>query len=165
MMQELIQYVSACGSLKYAKVAMRSDIAHAVAVSSRFMAILGNSLVSHPVNHEILEGDKKLMSMLGNGSDMADDVDTHRSTRKYVFALAVTVVSWCSRLQRIVALPTPVGEHISAIDASKEATWLICLCNEIDLPERIWSLGCETVQCQTKNTMFHVCSKQMCITI
>ena len=52
---------------------------------------------------------------------MAGDVDTRKSTSGYVYTLAGGAISWCSRLQRIVALSTKEAEYISATDASKKA--------------------------------------------
>ncbi|KAH7307767.1 hypothetical protein KP509_22G076900, partial [Ceratopteris richardii] len=65
-------------------------------------------------------------------SDMAGDVDTRKSTSGYVFTIAGGVVSWCSRLQKIVALSTTEAECISATQTSKEAIWLARLCSEFD---------------------------------
>ncbi|MCO5562840.1 hypothetical protein L7F22_016475 [Adiantum nelumboides] len=63
-------------------------------------------------------------------SDMAGDVDTRKSTSGYVFTLARGAVSWCSKLQKIVASSTTEAEYISATEASKEAIWLARLCSE-----------------------------------
>ncbi|MCO5606659.1 hypothetical protein L7F22_060847 [Adiantum nelumboides] len=46
-------------------------------------------------------------------------VDARKSTSGYVFTLAGGAVSWCSRLQKIVALFTTEAEYISATEASK----------------------------------------------
>ena len=54
-------------------------------------------------------------------SDMAGDVDTHKSTSGYVYTLAGEAISWCSRLLRVVALSTTEAEYISATEASKKA--------------------------------------------
>ncbi|MCO5596081.1 hypothetical protein L7F22_050139 [Adiantum nelumboides] len=69
-------------------------------------------------------------------SDMAGDVDTRKSTSGYVFTLARGAVSWCSRLQKIVALSTIEAEYISGIEASKEAIWLARLCSDFGLPDK-----------------------------
>ena len=67
-------------------------------------------------------------------ADMAGDVDTRKSTSGYVFTIAGGAVSWCSRLQKIVALSTTEAEYISATEASKEAIWLGRLARELGMP-------------------------------
>lgn len=66
-------------------------------------------------------------------ADMAGDVDTCKSTSGYVFTLAGVAVSWCSRLQKIVALSTTKAEYISDTKASKEAIWLSRLATDLGL--------------------------------
>ena len=70
-------------------------------------------------------------------SDMAGDVDTGKSTYGYIYTLAEGAISWCSRLQQIVALSTTESGYISATEASKEAIWLTLLCSELGLPKQI----------------------------
>ena len=96
-------------------------------------------------------------------SDMAGDVDTRKSTSGYVFTLAGGAVSWCSRLQRIVALSTTEAEYISATEASKEAIWLARLCSEFGLPDKAPVLGCDSQSaiCLAKNAMFHARTKHI----
>ncbi|MCO5587877.1 hypothetical protein L7F22_041829 [Adiantum nelumboides] len=128
-----VPYASACGSLMYAMVATWPDIAHAVGVVSRFMAspcrLLWDAVKSIMW---YLKGTKNKCLCYGKGplelkgfcdSDMAGDVDTRKSTSGYVFTLAGGVVSWCSRLQKIVALSTTEAEYISATEVFKEAIW------------------------------------------
>ena len=55
---------------------------------------------------------------------MAGDRDSSRSTTGYVFTVGGTVVSWISRLQRVVALSSAEAEYVSLIEASKEMIWL-----------------------------------------
>ncbi|MCO5553380.1 hypothetical protein L7F22_006901 [Adiantum nelumboides] len=96
-------------------------------------------------------------------SNMAGDVDTRKSTSGYVFTLAEGAVSWCSRLQKIVALSTTEAEYISATEASKEAIWLAPLCNEFGLPDKAPMLGCDSQSaiCLAKNAMFHARTKHI----
>ncbi|MCO5602055.1 hypothetical protein L7F22_056182 [Adiantum nelumboides] len=96
-------------------------------------------------------------------SDMAGDVDTRKSTSGYVFTLARGVVSWCSRMQKIVALSTTEAEYISATEASKEATWLARLCSEFGLPDKAPMLGCDSQSaiCLAKYAMFHARTKHI----
>ena len=96
-------------------------------------------------------------------SDMASDVDTRKFTSGYVYTLASGAISWCSRLQRIVALSTTEAEYISATEASKEAIWLAHLCNEFGMPEKAHVLGCDSQSaiCLAKNAMFHARTKHI----
>jgi len=57
-------------------------------------------------------------------SDMAGDKDSRRSTIGYVFIVGGTVVSWISKLQKVVALSTIEAEYVATIEASKEVIWL-----------------------------------------
>ena len=86
-------------------------------------------------------------------SDMGGNVDTRKSTSGYVFTLAGGAVSWCSRLQKVVALFTTEAEYISATEASKEGIWLARLCSELGLPEKAPTLGCDrqSAICLAKN--------------
>ena len=45
----------------------------------------------------------------------------------YVFTVAECVISWKAELQETVALLTTEAEHSAAVEASKEALWLIGL--------------------------------------
>ena len=48
--------------------------------------------------------------------------------------LQVGCISWCSRLQRIVALSITEAKYIAATNASKqEAIWLTLLCSDLGL--------------------------------
>ena len=78
-------------------------------------------MVCNKVHYEILERGKKKCLCYGKDplelkgfcdSDMASDVDTWKSTSGYVFTLAGGAVSWCSSLQKIVALSTTEAEYI-----------------------------------------------------
>ena len=56
--------------------------------------------------------------------DMARDMDTRKSTTGYLYTFAGAIVSWVSRVQRIVALSTTEVEYIAAIEACKEMLWM-----------------------------------------
>jgi hypothetical protein len=46
-------------------------------------------------------------------SDMAGDKDSRRSTTGYVFTIGGTIVSWISKLQKVVALSTIEAEYVA----------------------------------------------------
>ncbi|MCO5578707.1 hypothetical protein L7F22_032552 [Adiantum nelumboides] len=107
-----VPYASACGSLMYAMVATRLDIAHAVRVVSRFMAT-PSRLHWDAVNSimRYLKGTKNKCLCYGKGplelkgfcdSDMASDVDTRNP--QAVMCLLLQVVLFhgvLSRLQKL----------------------------------------------------------------
>ena len=53
-------------------------------------------------------------------SDMSADADTRRFTSVYVMTYAGGVVSWQSRLQKMVALSNTEAEYMAAVEAGKE---------------------------------------------
>ena len=129
-----VPYASAVGSLMYAMVCTRPDIAHAVGVVSRYMSNPGK---------EHWEGVKWILRYLKGTSGMAlcfkksniilqgfvdanlgGDLDNRKSTTGYVFTLGGTVVSWMSRLQKSVALSTTEAEYMAISEAGKEMIWL-----------------------------------------
>lgn len=57
-------------------------------------------------------------------SDYAGDIDTRRSTTRYVLKLAGGPVTWLSPRQIIVTLSITEAEYIVACAATKEAIWL-----------------------------------------
>ena len=54
---------------------------------------------------------------------MAGDKDSRRSTTGYVFTMGGTIVSWISKLQKVVALLTTEAEYVAATEA-KDVIWL-----------------------------------------
>ncbi|WKA04180.1 hypothetical protein VitviT2T_022237 [Vitis vinifera] len=136
-----VSYASALGSLMYAMVCTRPDIAYAVGVVSRFL--------SNPGRHHweavkcimrYLRGIFKLKLTFEGGkpilvgytdSDMAGDVDNRRSTSGYLMTFSGGAVSWQSRLQKCVALSTTEAEYIAAAEACKELLWMKCFMQEL----------------------------------
>ena len=107
-----VQYESAMGSLMYAMVCTRLDIAHAMEILSRFMSKEGKehwTIVKrffrylHGTSDYGLcyEGRPILDRVLDiHGfvdADWAGDLDQRRSTSGYVFSLFGGVVSWMSK--------------------------------------------------------------------
>ena len=101
-----IPYALAVGSLMYAMVCTRPDIAHAVGVVSRFLSNPGKehwAAVKWILRY--LRGTSKVCLCFGNGkpmldgftdSDMAGDVDSRKSTSGYLMTFAGGAVAWQS---------------------------------------------------------------------
>ena len=117
--QEEINYMSkvpysVVGSLMYAIVCTRPDIAHAVGVVRRYMNDLGkeNWMVVKWIlrylrgitSHALCFGGSSTVLQGYVDSDMAGDKDSRRSTTWYVFIMGGTIVSWILKLQKVVAL-------------------------------------------------------------
>ena len=136
-----VPYASAVGSIMYAMVCTRPDIAQSVSVVSKYMANPGKRhweavkwilryLKGAPdvgLTFRKSEG----ISILGYvDSDYAGDLDRRRSTTGYIFTLVGSAVSWKSTLQSIVALSTTEAEYMAATEAVK-AIWLKGLVAEL----------------------------------
>ena len=131
-----VPYASAVGSLMYAMISTRPDIAHAVSVVSRFMANPGREhwrAVQWILRY--LKGTADVGIQYSKGadsgqligyadSDYGGDLDRRRSTTGYVFTLSGSPISWKSTLQDTIALSTTEAEYMAAVEASKEGLWL-----------------------------------------
>ena len=112
-----VLYASAVGSLMYAMICTRPDIAQAVGVVSRFMAIPSRehwNIVKMLLRYVkgtsdealCLEGSEFIVKGYVD-SDFAGDLDKRKSTTGYMFTLTSVVVSWVSELQIVLTLSTP----------------------------------------------------------
>uniref|UniRef100_A0A2N9H7K1 Retrovirus-related Pol polyprotein from transposon TNT 1-94 n=1 Tax=Fagus sylvatica TaxID=28930 RepID=A0A2N9H7K1_FAGSY len=168
-----VPYASAIGSLMYAMVCTRPDIAHAVGVVSRYMSnpgkqhweavkwilrylkgTLGTSLC-------FTGADMKLTGYVD--SDLAGDVDTRKSTTGYVYTLGGTAVSWVSRLQKIVALSTTEAEYVAVTEAGKEMVWLQGFLEELGQRQKKGILHSDSQSAifLAKNPAFHSRTKHI----
>eukprot|EP00253_Pinus_taeda_P003184 PITA_03184 len=131
-----VPYASAIGSLMYAMVCTRPNIAHAVGVLSRFISkprkehctavkrvfryLRGTS--DYGFCYQGRPGLDRVLDIHGFvDADWAGDLDQKRSTSGYVFNLFGGAVSWMSKNQSVVALSTTASEYMVATHASKEA--------------------------------------------
>ena len=116
-----VPYASAVGSLMYAMVCTRPDIAHAVGVLSRFMSKPGKehwTTVKRVFRYLRGTSDYGLCCQGRPGLDRvldihgfvdgywAGDLDQRRSTSGYVFNLFGGAVNWMSMKKYVVALST-----------------------------------------------------------
>ena len=109
-----VPYALFVGSLMYAMVCTRLDIAHAVGVVSRFFSNLGiEYLNTIKWILRYLRGTFKVFLHFGDDkhvlcrytdADMADNVDTRKSTTGYMMTFAGGAVSWQSKLQKYITL-------------------------------------------------------------
>ncbi|RVW20464.1 Retrovirus-related Pol polyprotein from transposon TNT 1-94 [Vitis vinifera] len=138
-----VPYASAIGSLMYAMVCTRSDIAHAVGVVSRFMSRPGK---------QHWEAVKWILRYL-----------KEKSTTGFVFTLGGTAISWTSNLQKIVTLSTTEAEYVAATEAGKEMIWLHGFLDELGKKQEMGILHSDSQSAifLAKNSAFHSKSKHI----
>lgn len=134
-------YQSAVGTLMYAMLGTRPDIAFAVSVVSRYAA---NPTIDHmnavlrvfsylrgTLDFELVfQGE--LTALRGwSDSDWAGCDETRRSTSGFVFNLGSGAISWSSKRQPTVSLSTCEAEYKAMTLAAKEAVWLRTLLSRL----------------------------------
>uniref|UniRef100_A0A7N2RFG7 Integrase catalytic domain-containing protein n=1 Tax=Quercus lobata TaxID=97700 RepID=A0A7N2RFG7_QUELO len=168
-----VPYASAIGSLMYAMVCTRPDIAHAVGVVSRFMSRLGKQhweAVKWILRY--LKGSSDTCLCFTGASlklqgyvdaDFAGDIDSRKSTTGFVFTLGGTAISWASNLQKIVTLSTTEAEYVAATEAGKEMIWLHGFLDELGKKQEMGILHSDSQSAifLAKNSAFHSKSKHI----
>ena len=129
-----IPYASAIGSLMYAMLCTRPDIAYAVSVTSRYQANPGEKHWSavktilkylRRTKDLILSYGSQELSIHGySDSDFQSDVDDRKSTSGFIFLCNGGAVSWKSFKQTTTADSTTEAEYVAASEAAKEAVWM-----------------------------------------
>jgi hypothetical protein len=134
-------YAQAIGSLMYAMLGTRPDVAFAVSCCSRYLANPGEPHIKAAkrimrylrgtINLELtFRG--ALGPLLGyTDSDWAGDAATRRSTSGYIFNVGSGAISWSSKRQTVVALSSCEAEYMGETQATKEAVWLRSLLKEL----------------------------------
>ncbi|XP_033516008.1 secreted RxLR effector protein 161-like [Nicotiana tomentosiformis] len=130
-----IPYASLIGSLMYALVCTRPDIAFAVRMLGRYQSNPG--LDYWKADKRVLrylQGTKDFkltykysdsLEVIGySDSNLGGCKDTDKSTSGYIFLLAGGVVSWRSVEQTIVVTSTMEAEFIACYDTTSLALWL-----------------------------------------
>ena len=136
------KYQSAVGSLMYAMLGTRPDLAFAVSMVSRFAH---NPTGTHwkAVEHIFGYLNKtldfelvfrgELRPLVGcSDADWAGDLSTSRYTGGYAFNLGSATLSWSSKRQPTVALSSCEAEYMAQTQAAKEAIWLRSLKQDLD---------------------------------
>eukprot|EP00253_Pinus_taeda_P034735 PITA_34735 len=159
-----VPYASAVGSLIYAIVCTKPNIAHVVGVLSMFTSkprkehwtvvkrlfryLHGTS--DYGLCHQGRQGLDRVLDIRGFVDvEWAGDLDQKRSTSRYVFNLFGGAVSWMSKKQFVVALSTTEVEYMAVTHASKEVVWLQRLCSSMGLVH-----GAIRIDCDSQNAIF-----------
>ena len=158
-----IPYASAVGSIMYAMVATRPDLAYVVGVVSRYMSNLGKKhweAVKHILRYLKLTTDAQLTFRLitldevkgYTDSDYARNADNRKSTSGYIFTYGGGAISWRLKLQECTALSTTEAEYIAASEAVKEAIWLHRLSADFSATSRI-DRTTTTIYCESQSAV------------
>ncbi len=138
-----VLYIKAVGSLMWAMLGTRPDIAFAVQTVSRFSQ---NPGLAHweavKRIYRYLKGtrdlwlryggkEKKLEGYVDADGSMAED---RHAITGYAFLLNGGTVSWASKRQEIVSLSTTESEYVAATHGTKEAMWLRSLIAQVFSP-------------------------------
>lgn len=165
-----VPYASGVGSIMYAMVCSRPDLAYAVSVISRFMSNPGK------IHWEALKWILRYLKGASNfglmferqddinqpvigyvDSDYAGNVDTRKSLTGFLFTLYGTAISWKSSLLSVVALSTTEAEYIALTEAIKEAMWLKGITNELGINQGQLVVYCDSQSAihLTEHQVFH----------
>ncbi len=147
-MMSNIPYREAVGSIMYAAITVRPDIAFIAGQLAIFCENPGPThwkaakrvlkYLAGTRNHGLCFDGRHIDNNLLIGysdADYAGDCDTRRSTSGFVFVLNGAAVTWASRRQPIVALSTMESEYIAASDPSREVIWLRRLLHELGIEQ------------------------------
>ena len=129
-----VPYSLVVSILMYVTVCTRLDITHAVGVASRYMNNPGKEhwkavlwilrYLRGTTSHAICFGGSDTVLQGYVDADTTGDKDSRRSTKGYVFTVGGTIMSWISKLQKVVTLSRMEVEYVATIEASKEIIWL-----------------------------------------
>lgn len=137
-------YQHVIGSIMYAAIHTRPDIAFAVGRLSQYLSDPaghhGQALKSllryirSTVNKGIVYGDSGSSKVIGySDSDYAADKLDRKSILGYVYMLAGGPVSWMSRKQKSVATSTTEAEYMALSTCAKEGMWMVQLLKDMSL--------------------------------
>ncbi|KAG7572396.1 Integrase catalytic core [Arabidopsis suecica] len=130
-----IPYASAIGSIMYAMLCTRPDVACALSMTSRYQSDPGEShwiVVKNILKYLrrtkdkflVYGGSEELVVSGYTDASFQTDKDDFRSQSGFVFCLNGGAVSWKSCKQSTVADSTTEAEYIAASEAAKEAVWI-----------------------------------------
>lgn len=168
----------AIGSLMYAMLGTRVDIAFSVSVLSRQLANPGPAHIKavkrimrylKGISHLELVFRGTLKPLTGySDADWAGDLETRRSTSGFLFNIGSGAISWSSKRQPTVSLSTCEAEYIAQTQATKEAIWLRSLLSQLLLDENEPSATIifgdkQGAIALAKNPQFHARTKHIAI--
>ena len=127
-------YVSVVGSLMYGMLCTMLDIYYAVGIVSRYQSNPGVehwTVVKHILKYLKRKRDYMLVYSCGSletlgytDFDFQGDIDSSKSTSRYVFTLNGGTICWRNVKQTCVVDSTTEAEYVAAVEPAKEVVWL-----------------------------------------
>ena len=175
-------YQRALGSLMYAMLGTRPDIAYAVGVLSQHAATPGEEHWTALMRvYRYLRGTSDLtLTYHGDegesksfpdpicyvDADWAADINDRRSISGHVFLMSGGAVCWSSKKQKSTALSSTEAEYMAASNATKEAIWVRTLLSELSQlssgPTTLF-IDNQSAMALAKNAAFHDRSKHIAV--
>jgi hypothetical protein len=151
-------YQSIVGSLMYAAIGTRPDIAFAVAALSRYNVKpyrVHLTAAKRVLRYLKATADVKLVfpsttsteasPLVGyTDSDFAGDRADRKSQGGHIFKVYGAPISWLSRKQGLVAFSTTEAEYIACSDATREAEWLVRLHKDVTGETVVPTIYCDS---------------------
>ena len=142
-----LNYQSMVGSLLYAAITTRPDIAQAVGAVSKFNSCPTEAhLTAVKRIFRYLKGTIDLCikyersadnHLIGfSDADWAGDLTDRHSTTGNLFMMSGAAIDWISKKQPVVALSTTEAEYVALSAATQEAVWLSRLLTDIKAPPK-----------------------------
>ncbi|KAG6543703.1 hypothetical protein Mapa_014887 [Marchantia paleacea] len=171
-------YQSALGSLMFAMVCTRPDIAHSVGALAKYtncptpahwrclkrvLRYLKGTLGMYLEYKKL--GCKPILKGFSDAS-WGDDLDNSRSTSGYLFTLSGGAISWGSKQQKSVALSTTEAEIMASSLATQELIWSRSMLSELGFVQQTPTiLMCDNTGAiaLTKNPVHHPRTKHISI--
>ena len=140
-----IPYTSAVGSIMYAQVCTRPDIAFVVGMLGRYLSNPGMNhwiavkkvlrYLQRTKDFELTYRRSDHLELVGyTDADFAGCLDSKKSTSGYVFMMVGGAVSWKSVKQSITASSIMEAEYVACHEATNQVIWLQSFV--------LWFMGC-----------------------
>ncbi|KAJ0553652.1 putative RNA-directed DNA polymerase [Helianthus annuus] len=125
----MIPYASVVGSLMYAQVCTRPDIAYVTGMLCRYLSNLGLDhwkaakkvlrYLQGTKDYKLTYRRSDILEVVGySDSDFAKCKDDKKSTSGYIFMLAGRPISWRSHKQQLTSTSTMMAEYIAVYNAT-----------------------------------------------
>ena len=158
-----IPYKSAIGSLLYATISTRPDIAHSTGMLARYLhnparehwnaAKVTLSYLKSTSNYGLKYtgfnrdgSEKSITTSAYSDANWAGDKEDRKSTTGYLVSVGNNLTSWKSQKQQTVAQSSAESEYIAVAECTKELLWTNSLLEELSLPQTSPSI----IQCDNQ---------------